>query len=106
MERIMTIYLGQTKGSITLSDGRELFCRIQFSMSGKLSHAAVSLSISESILEIPSDEITIKLPDGRTGPFVINGGFMSAQISDEVNFVQLECEQSPNWKGWSIPLKG
>lgn len=102
----MTIYLGQIEGSIVLADGRQLNCVIELNSKQKYVAASIELRISESVLEIPGDEITIVLPDGRTGPFSISSAYLLRSMLDGSCQFQLECEQSPNWKGWNGPVTG
>lgn len=94
----MTIYVGKVQGSILLSDGRRLFCTVELSASDKLRQAIVYFKIGSEIITIPSDQVTVCLPDGRTGPFVINEAYTNPGV------VWLSMEQSPNWKGWTEPV--
>lgn len=94
----MTIYVGKVQGSILLSDNRRLFCTVELAAAGKLRQAIIYFEIGSEIITIPSDQVTVCLPDGRTGPFVINEAYTNHGI------VWLNMEQSPNWKGWTEPV--
>lgn len=94
----MTIYVGKVQGSVVLSDGRRLFCTVELAAADKLRQAIIYFEIGMEIITIPSDQVTVCLPDGRTGPFVINEAYTDHGI------VWLNMEQSPNWKGWTEPV--
>lgn len=92
------IYVGQVQGSIVLSDGRRLFCSVELSACNKVRQATIDFMIGSEVIAIPSEDITVCLPDGRTGPFTIVGAYRLQGA------IRLDCEQSPNWKGWTEPV--
>lgn len=92
-----TIYVGQVQGSVVLSDGRRLFCSVELSAYNKARQATIEFTIGSEVIAIPSEDVTVCLPDGRTGPFTIVRAYRLQGA------ICLDCEQSPNWKGWTDP---